>query len=942
MLYYNMKNLNTIILAFLAPILMLGQTGYEPNSLYVKFDNSGKQASVLGASNNGYLSLPLINEKLFENVELTQRGDSLLNELRNVRKVIFPGKVDIAKIASKLNQDKSIVYAERIPKAELLIGESDDPQLGSQYHLYITQIAESWENLTGDTVLVGVVDTGIDFEHEDLKNTYWVNPGESGFDENGDDKSTNLKDDDGNGYVDDWRGWDFGSESGQDNNPTYANDHGVHVAGIVAAEVNNGVGVAGVAPRVKVLNVKIGSDNGLDRSVYNQFEGLLYAGAMGCRVINCSWGSSGFSRTDADVVKLVNEMGSLIVAAAGNNGSDLKFFPAGYDGALSVASTADDDRKSGFSNYHASVGVSAPGSFVLATTPNNTYDYKSGTSMASPVAAGVAAVLVSEFPEYKAEQIRHLIMANADDISELNSGFDDKIGRGRVNLRKSLDRVNLKSVALDNYVIANLNGEESILPNDNISIDLQLRNVLDNLSNVDVIIEGDKFFPLELEKSSYDFEFIESGAEFTINDVKANIPEDVPNDYEYTMTLDVFSDAQLVNKLFVTFNVNQTYVTLKNGNISVTLNSNGNIGFNDFPNNLQGDGFALNSKNMLFEGGLMLTQKISTNDSIYVADVIRNSSGRKERDWVREKRIVKTEKDGIIYSEAKYTDNPEGISTASVNALGVSVEQRAYIVPEYPNSLILEYEITNNNDNDLDSVYAGLFFDWDISDGAADDIIYYLEDEAVGIAEVVGEENSPKVAVKLHSGQEQNFYPFNNDGADNSITVYSSFDDLAKRSAMTNGIERKTSLVRDASMYSGAGPFFIPSNKSVILQMSINAGMTKEEIIESANDIDKKIEDSSIFTSIESNDLISIDGLSPNPVFQNEEVSVIVNCNKQVDASYAIYDNRGRIVRELGNEILYKGYKMIKFDTAGLSSGMYHFGIICESKLVSIPFVVAN
>ena len=159
---------------------------------------------------------------------------------------------------------------------------------------------------------------------------------------------------------------------------------------------------------------------------------------------------------------------------------------------------------------------------------------------------------------------------------------------------------------------------------------------------------------------------------------------------------------------------------------------------------------------------------------------------------------------------------------------------------------------------------------------------------------------------------------------------------------MTNGIERQTSLVRDASMYSGGGPFFIPSNKSVILQMSINAGITKEEIIKSANDIDKKIEDSSIFTSIESNDLISIDGLSPNPVFRNGEVSVMVKCNKQVDASYAIYDNRGRIVRELGNEMLYNGYKMIKFDTAGLSSGMYHFGIICESKLVSIPFVVAN
>ena len=159
---------------------------------------------------------------------------------------------------------------------------------------------------------------------------------------------------------------------------------------------------------------------------------------------------------------------------------------------------------------------------------------------------------------------------------------------------------------------------------------------------------------------------------------------------------------------------------------------------------------------------------------------------------------------------------------------------------------------------------------------------------------------------------------------------------------MTNGIGKQTSLVRDASMYSGAGPFFIPSKKSVLLQMSINAGYTKEEIVEAANDIDKKIEESKVFTNIESNDLISIDGLSPNPVYQNGEVSVILNCNKEMNASYAIYDNRGREVRSLGNETIYNGYKMIKFNTAGLSSGMYHFGVLCENKLISIPFVIAN
>ncbi len=936
-----MKKLNLIILSLIAPVLLLGQTGYDENTLYVKFDNSGKQSSLLGASNNGYLSLPLINDKLFSNVELTLRGDSLLNELRSVRKVTFPGKVDIAKIANKLNRDKSIVYAERIPKAELLIGESDDPQLGSQYHLYITQIAETWASLTGDTVMVSVVDTGNDFEHEDLKNTYWTNPGETGLDDNGNEKSTNFIDDDGNGYVDDWRGWDFGSENGKDNDPTYANDHGVHVTGIVAAEVNNGFGVAGVAPRAKVLSIKIGGDQSIDRGVYNQYEGLLYAAAMGSRVINCSWGSSGYSKTEEEVVQLVNEMGSLIVAAAGNNGADLQFYPSGYRGVLSVASTADDDRKSGFSNYHTTVSVSAPGSNVLATIPNNRYDTKSGTSMASPVTAGVAAVLMSEFPEYDAEQIRHLIMANTDDISDLNINFDNKIGTGRVNLRKALERVNFKSVALTEYDITNSNGSEGILPEDKIIFDIDFKNILGDLNDVDVVIEDDEFFPVVMSNSSFSYDFIETGEMFDISGLEMEIPEDIPTDYEYTLTLDVFSEAQFVNSLYITFSVNQTYITLRSDELAVTLNSNGNLAFNDFPNNLQGEGFNFGGRNMMFEGGFMVSQRID-GDSIYVADGIRNQSGRKDRDWSRKTRITESDNGFTLYSEAEYTDKPDGFSSASPNALGISVNQKAYIVPEHPSSLILEYELTNDSDVDLDSIYAGLFFDWDISEGGANDIVYYNEIDKIGIAEIANEEISPKVAVKLHSGQVQNYYAFNNDGAGNSIAVYNSFDDFSKGAAMTNGIGRKISVVRDASMYSGAGPMYIPSGKSVIVQMSINAGEDKDEIIETANEIDRDFEDLTVFTNVENDDNISIDVLSPNPVYSNNEVSVLLNCNSETQVDYAIYDMRGKVVKELGSEMLNNGYRMIKFDSEGLSSGTYHFGVMCSGKLVSIPFVVAN
>lgn len=277
---------------------------------------------------------------------------------------------------------------------------------------------EAWAITTGDpAIVVAVIDTGVEYTHEDLINNAWINPGEI---------PGNNTDDDGNGYIDDIYGWDF---VGNDNNPMDEEGHGTHVAGTICAEGNNGVGVSGVAWQCKIMVLRfLGPDGGWTSDA---IAALNYAVDKGVRVSNNSWGGGGYSLSLYNAIQNAgNIAGHLFVAAAGNGGLDgigddtdiAPHYPSSYDlgNIISVAATDNRDRLAGFSNYGTtSVDIGAPG-VDIASTMLSEYYWDSGTSMATPHVTGVAALILGLHPEFTNTQTRDRIFNTSRAIDALN------------------------------------------------------------------------------------------------------------------------------------------------------------------------------------------------------------------------------------------------------------------------------------------------------------------------------------------------------------------------------------------------------------------------------------------------------------------------------------------------------------------------------------------
>jgi subtilisin family serine protease len=270
---------------------------------------------------------------------------------------------------------------------------------------------EAWARTTGsDSVTVAIIDTGMDLTHPDLAPNLWVNGGEV---------AGNGLDEDGNGLADDLHGWDFFAN---DADPTDESGHGTHVAGIIGARGNNGLGVAGVSWRARLLPLRTMGPSG--GSLSHAIAALDYCAAMGIRLSNHSWTTAAFSQALLDAFEALTAGGHLAVVAAGNQGRDLDtdpVWPAAFDlpGLLTVAATDARDELASFSNYgQTTVNLAAPGVAVVSTLPGG-YGALSGTSMATPMVTGTAALLMGWDPGLSAVAVADQLVATSRPVTAL-------------------------------------------------------------------------------------------------------------------------------------------------------------------------------------------------------------------------------------------------------------------------------------------------------------------------------------------------------------------------------------------------------------------------------------------------------------------------------------------------------------------------------------------
>lgn len=641
--------------------------------------------------------------------------------------VHYTAPVDPFSVAEGLSNIDEVHYAEPwfiYPITESTSYEPNDPSFQSQYGLMRIRAPQAWDITRGDTsVVIGIVDTGVELGHPDLAANIWNNPGEMGLDINNNDKRFNNIDDDANGYIDDWRGWDFGGVDYNnivpDNNPNPTgsnNNHGTHVAGIASAVTDNAVGVAGTGFRCRLLAVKTSADNdtrgpGGVAYIIAGYQGIAYAALMRATVMNCSWGGGGGSQFEQDIINYATAQGTLVVAAAGNDNSSQAFYPASYANVISVAATTSSDARASFSNYGITVDVSAPGSSILSTLYPSTYANFSGTSMASPFTAGTVALVKSVFPTLTPVQLGEKVRVTCDNINSINPSFVDLLGKGRINAFRAVTESS-PSIRAYNFAFSdNNNGIPE--PNDTLSLFYTFINYLSPTTNASVTISTTSSY-LTIQTTTFTIGIL--GTLDTVRNVstpfRIRVNSNAPAGHVATLKL-MITDGTYSDFQWFTMLINPTFQTHNVGSVVSTMTNNGRIGFNDYPNNTQGVGFLYpsTSVNHIFEGGLI----VGTSSTRLVNNIRVNTQLTQDNDF-QARAIFQLQTPGVISHQDGYTWYSDSLAPLA-NRIGIRVDQYSYVYsdPDNDDYLIVRFDLTNLTASPISSLRIGLFFDWDIA-----------------------------------------------------------------------------------------------------------------------------------------------------------------------------------------------------------------------------------
>lgn len=356
-------------------------------------------------------------------------------------KLEFSDTFSVDTLISQLGILPFVDYVEKVPLLQTSITNYTPNDLDPmQWYLTKIDAPLAWDVTKGDqSVTIAIVDNAVRITHEDLVDNLWVNPGEI---------PGNLLDDDLNGYPDDVNGYDVADHDNDPNPPSGTTDqdpfvHGTHCAGIASASTDNGKGMAGLGFNVKIMAVKCTPNLTNGNIILNGYEGVEYAISAGADIISMSWGSKGTSITAQRVILLGQSQGVVMIAAAGNDNTSDVFYPAGYTEVLSVGSTNSIDQKSSFSNYGSWIDVMAPGSSIYSCLAgsDSSYGNLSGTSMACPLVAGLAGLVVSVDPQASKADVENSIKNGCLDIDLINPTYAGQLGSGRINAFATVNSV---------------------------------------------------------------------------------------------------------------------------------------------------------------------------------------------------------------------------------------------------------------------------------------------------------------------------------------------------------------------------------------------------------------------------------------------------------------------------------------------------------------------
>ncbi len=722
---------------------------------------------------------------------------------------------DVVQVINELLKYENVLYAEPVFKEQLFIAPNDpDAAATNSKQPYLASIKayDAWGVTTGDsTVVIGIIDTGADYNHEDLESNIFLNTNDP----------IDGTDNDGNGYIDDYRGWDFAD---RDSDPASDfGNHGTRVAGLASARTNNAIGMAGTGFKSKFVPLKAFRSS--NNTSGGNYEAIIYAADRGVDVLNLSWGSTGsYSQAAQDIINYaVLEKNVVVVAAAGNTNAELTFYPASYDNVLSVAASTNDGTKSSFGTYSHYVDLVAPGTAVYSTNNANAYGTADGSSFSSPLVAGAAALMKSYFPHYTAVQIIEQLRISGTSVDGLsgNAAFKGLLGRGMLNMYAALTDTLSPSVRIVANSFYTQTGQK-VYYGDTVHYQLAATNWLKPATGLEIDLElvGDvatitnsKWATPYLAKD----DSIKHSFSLVVNE---NVPPSSRVIVKAKMTASGYNDTQ-----YFEFSTQPDSITTTSANLALTINSKGDLGYTQ--DSLKaGNGLRFLNSPIVSQAGFL----IGTSDSTLADNVSNNLKYNTRSDDFSASKYLK------LYSGTSADTYYENAFTASINnTQSVLVEQKtlswnAALDADY---LITEYRITNTSTDTLKNLHAGLFSNWNIGSNDNNRTIW-VDSLKLGVTYI--DDTNYYGGIALLSESSPTFYAADIDTFNGNIAVTDSLlsdslkyawlsSQIIKPTAGQNGAGNNTAQINGVNLGNLAG---LRSEKIAFAWV---AGATKNDLI---------------------------------------------------------------------------------------------------------------
>jgi serine protease len=870
------------------------------------------------------------------------KSGPLPDDLERTFEIRYLADLDPEFVASKIRRIPGVAYAEPMPvlRTQYVPNDSLHGATGQDFHAQ-HRIEAGWGLTQGSSdIVIAIVDSGVDYTHPDLAGKLWRNPS-PGLAASLSPLFSQI--------ANDSIGWNFW-DSGPITAPVQTADprpngssHGTHVAGLAAADTDNRIGISGTGFRSLYMAVRAGGTVADPTSIGFGYQGILYAALNGAHVINCSFGGTTYSQFGADIVAFATAMGSLVVGAAGNTGTETSFYPASFPETISVGSLTSTGTRSLFSSHGYDLDVMARGSNLLSTVRNGAYALNTGTSMAAPVVSGIAALVRHRYPDWGPDRVRHQIRSSADaSIYSLNAAFLDKLGTGAVDAFTALDQPR-PGIGVVSVAFTGPDGTKLGI-GDSGTLTIRIRNraaraidltVTPSTPQTGVVVGNGSAIPVgsvsESESRTLTTSIrIEPGFDLTRDPfVKLSFrdPATGYDDFHVIRYEGILIDTVDVNRWTTTF--------AANGTIGYSDAFSGSGGLGARPQGL--------AESVLYEAGLMVS--VETDAGPYLINQVRGTN-----------RIVThfQPSDPFIVRRPGTVSDADGsaafTSTGYPNAprLSVAFDTYAFGSPEVDRVIFLRYALTNASTAVMRNIRVGLYADWDIGNYDDNSVAYSAPDSILYAYSPSETDTYPYVAI-AHLGRISSALAIDNayEGPPDSLrfgtyfspssAVFDGFTDPEKSAALRAGTRFTEVSGSDVAMVTAVGPFTMEPGQTLVTGFIMAYGETLD-LLRSQVAAARAMRLFQVTTSVPDGDGPSwtdrptqVRLLPPVPNPFNPTTTVRILVPEVMSARVEVFDALGRRVAVLADATFDAGEHRIGFDARGLASGVYRLRVTTPS-----------